>query len=125
MSPAPPHHLPWRAREDQAPLTHAHGGSRGYGFVELATAVQAERAKTMLDGRAVSYGGRMPTTLVVRSATRPSAGHVPAPPIAGRLLWVGNLSFASRPASPRLRSRAPALVPSSPAAALVSPVPAA
>ena len=28
MSPAPPHHLPWRAREDQAPLTHAHGGSR-------------------------------------------------------------------------------------------------
>ena len=55
--------------------THAHGGSRGYGFVELATAVQAERAKSMLDGRAVSYGGRMPTTLVVRSATRPSAEH--------------------------------------------------
>ena len=34
--------------------------------VELATDAQAARAKGMLDGRAMAYGGRMPTTLVAR-----------------------------------------------------------
>ena len=51
--------------------TTAAGSPGGYGFVELATSVQAERAKMVLDGRAVSYNGRMPTTLQVRPATRP------------------------------------------------------
>lgn len=77
------------------------GSPRGYGFVELATSVQAERAKSMLDGRAVSYGGRMPTTLVVRDARAPNGARVPAPPVAGRVLWVGNLSFGTRPTSVR------------------------
>ena len=81
--------------------TTAAGSPRGYGFVELATTVQAERAKTMLDGRAVSYNGRMPTTLQVRTATRPSGSGVRAPPIAGRQLWVGNISFATRPVALR------------------------
>ena len=81
--------------------THGDGRPRGFGFVELATSIQAERAKTMLDGRAVSYGGRMPTTLVVRAAAAPTSGSKPAPPIAGRLLWVGNLSFTSRPSAVR------------------------
>ena len=81
--------------------TTAAGGHRGYGFIELATSVQAERAKTMLDGRAVSYGGRMPTTLQVRTATRPKGSGVRAPPIAGRQLWVGNISFDARPAALR------------------------
>ena len=69
---------------------------------DTAAAEQADRAKAMLDGRAVSYGGRMPTTLVVRNAKPPrDDDHVPAPPITGRVLWVGNLSFASRPAGVR------------------------
>lgn len=76
---------------------HRDGAPRGYGFVELATSLQAERAKSMLHGRAVSYGGRMPTTLVVRNADKqPRADRAPFMPLTGRMLWVGNLSFSSR-----------------------------
>ena len=39
-----------------------NGAPRGYGFVELASTVQAKRAQALMDGRAVSYDGRMPTT---------------------------------------------------------------
>ena len=74
------------------------GSSRGFAFVQLATGIQAERAKAMLHGRAVSYGGRMPTNLVVRPATEPPTPGVSPRPLAGRQLWVGNLSFAARPA---------------------------
>ena len=88
--------------------TRDDGEPRGFGFVELATSIQAERAKTMLDGRAVSYGGRMPTTLVVRDADAPTEGHRPQPPIAGRLLWVGNLSFGARASGVRDAFAAPA-----------------
>jgi len=42
-----------------------NGAPRGYGFVELATPAQAKRALSVMDGRAVSYDGRMPTTLQV------------------------------------------------------------
>ena len=78
-------------------ITARNGAPRGFGFVQLATVVQAERARALLDGRAVSYGGRMPTRLVVRAATRPAAGQPRATPIANRVLWVGNLSWAQRP----------------------------
>ena len=53
-----------------------NGAPRGYGFVELASTVQAKRAQALMDGRAVSYDGRMPTTLVVREAT-PSKSRQP------------------------------------------------
>ena len=73
-----------------------NGAPRGYGFVELATPAQAKRALTLMDGRAVSYDGRMPTTLQVREAD-PSSSDAPLPrPIAGRVLWVGNLDFKLR-----------------------------
>ena len=48
-----------------------NGAPRGYGFVELATPAQAKRALSVMDGRAVSYDGRMPTTLQVRVAHNP------------------------------------------------------
>ena len=76
------------------------GSPRGYGFVELATEVQAERAKKLLHGRAIHHGGRMPTTLVVRAAQPRTASRSPElipPPSAGRLLWVGNVSWDVRP----------------------------
>jgi hypothetical protein len=78
-------------------VTSRDGMPRGFGFVQLATAVQAERATALLDGRAVSYGGRMPTTLVVRPANQPSTHRPREAPIAGRILWVGNVSFGQRP----------------------------
>jgi RNA recognition motif-containing protein len=80
-------------------VSQANGSPRGIGFVELATSAQAERAKAMLDGRAVSYGGRMPTTLVVRTADPPAPDRARALPLAGRQLWIGNISFSTR-ASP-------------------------
>ena len=85
-----------------------NGAPRGYGFVELASTVQAKRAQALMDGRAVSYDGRMPTTLVVREAT-PSKARQLGPldvagltkPIAGRVLWVSNLCFSTRPRTVR------------------------
>ena len=74
-----------------------NGAPRGYGFVELATPAQAKRALSVMDGRAVSYDGRMPTTLQVRVAhNNKVAGQPPPTPLAGRVLWVGNLQFGVR-----------------------------
>ena len=75
------------------------GASKGFGFVELATVAQAKRAMVLLNGRAVGYGGRLPTTLAVRQA-EPPRGPKPSAvtaPMAGRLLWVGNLSWSVKP----------------------------
>merc|ERR1719162_2876321 len=73
-----------------------NGAPRGYGFVELATPAQAKRALSLMDGRAVSYDGRMPTTLQVRTAHSNKRGATPPTPLAGRVLWVGNLQFDLR-----------------------------
>ena len=75
------------------------GRPKGYGFVTLATIEQAERAKKLLHRRAITYGGRMPTTLVIRAASAPKGPR--EPPVAGRLLWVGNLPFGSSPEAVR------------------------
>ena len=47
----------------------------------------------------MSYDGRMPTTLQVRAAhkTKGPRGQPPPAPLAGRVLWVGNLPFKVRP----------------------------
>ena len=97
-----------------------NGAPRGYGFVELASTVQAKRAQALMDGRAVSYDGRMPTTLVVREAT-PSKSRQPRQlaeplrdppkPIAGRVLWVSNLCFSTRPGTVRAAFAVAAGVP--------------
>ena len=73
--------------------TDGDGVPRGYGFVELATETQAQRAIKLLNGRSCGYGGRMPTTLVV---ARAKAGQPIGTPIGGRLLWVGNISWDTR-----------------------------
>ena len=46
----------------------------------------------------MSYDGRMPTTLQVRAAhkTKGPKGQPPPAPLAGRVLWVGNLPFQVR-----------------------------
>ena len=46
----------------------------------------------------MSYDGRMPTTLQVRAAhkTKGLKGQPPPAPLAGRVLWVGNLPFKVR-----------------------------
>lgn len=72
------------------------GASSGYGFVELATPAQADRAKAMLDGRVVSYGSGMPTRLVVKDAAPTAESDKPFPPIAGRMLFVRNLNWVTR-----------------------------
>ena len=64
-----------------------NGIPKGYGFVELATPAQAKRALTLMDGRAVSYDGRMPTTLQVREAHQ-TKSETPSKPVSGRVLWV-------------------------------------
>jgi len=100
-------------------MLSSDGSSKGWGFVELASVAQAERARKLLHRRVVAHGGRLPTTLVVRPAApvrapvqAPSSPAGPAdqnrsrsrtlaqaitPPIAGRLLWVANLSWTVQP----------------------------
>jgi RNA recognition motif-containing protein len=100
-------------------MLSSDGSSKGWGFVELASVAQAERARKLLHRRVVAHGGRLPTTLVVRPAA-PVRAPVQAlsspagpadqnrsrsrtlaqaitPPIAGRLLWVANLSWTVQP----------------------------
>lgn len=100
-------------------MLSSDGSSKGWGFVELASVAQAERACKLLHRRVVAHGGRLPTTLVVRPAapvrapvqapsspagtadqnrsrSRTLAQAIP-PPVSGRLLWVANLSWTVQP----------------------------
>lgn len=81
--------------------TDRAGVPRGYGFVELSTVAQAQRARILLHGRSCGFGGRMPTSLTVGMARGDIDTARLLKPIAGRLLWLGNVSFASRPTTVR------------------------
>lgn len=67
------------------------GRPRGYGFIQLATLAQAQRAQAVLSGRSVKHCGNL-RKLVVRPATSTSTR---AQPFRSRMLWIGNLSFGT------------------------------
>lgn len=70
------------------------GQPRGFGFIQLATLAQAQRAQAVLSGRSVKHCGRS-RKLVVRPATATDSGRRVAP-FRSRMLWIGNLSFGTR-----------------------------
>lgn len=106
------------------------GAPLGYGFVSFASARQAERARNLLHKLQVEHRGNS-RALTVREASafvpRQSNGVsdrgsttrgvgengrlLPHSPLTGRLLWVGNLSFATRPSMLRNMAAAAANLP--------------